>query len=376
MNINEVLRRINEKVKLERLWMNDEWLLQQKNKLRITERDYDFLVGVKIVMQQLYPDRFDIWLYFKEQDSYNRRLIINSIELVIHYPKVTVTNDKDYIDITDLFVKFQITTGAEHSSGKMQLSYDVKGTRTSCSYVEFVNNYFHSHLSSEQYRLYIGKFHTFCTGTSEMNAINLVVKANLSNRDVPIDFNLVKMLFYQMNSFVQWQSDEGTPYIAINRVTLKKIIDENDSLSLPTGWKNCLYTKINDYEPKLGITLLGEKVRVIPGESLVEFLDKKFQGTNYEELNKHYYDEVTNKYYELRTLSSRRPNLEGREPFIFNGQVIPYNIRRMEGEELENYNNVVNNLQKKYTRTFLNYVTAELESKINEKVFKNYISSK
>ena len=147
-----ILNNINKKEKEEQNWKSDEWLLRQLQKHRINDRIYEFLVGIKPILNQIYNDNYDIWLNFVLEE---RRIKITSFNLVIHFPEITVTNDTDSIDIKNLFVSFLFY---ERNASTLSLDPTMKGLRTSCTYLEYINNYQHSHLPSSTYQREMGKF--------------------------------------------------------------------------------------------------------------------------------------------------------------------------------------------------------------------------
>lgn len=132
-------------------------------------------------------------------------LDVNKGQLIIHYPKVDITNSRnEKITIYDLYVRFEIP-----SMGNLRTPQGVTATRT---HKQFASSYSHSHLSTgtstgfSQFcigdgtpiRNFVNKFQrqpAFCTTTEEF-----------------------LMFFATLDAYVHWESLEGGPYIKINQV--------------------------------------------------------------------------------------------------------------------------------------------------------------
>jgi hypothetical protein len=133
--------------------------------------------------------------------------------VVIKYDKLTVTNTEysnETIQIEDLFVAYNFSFTDSYEPRLL----DIKGTRGKLTDIEYKNNYLHSHLSTSSVRKNdnIIRLNNFCLGSGGVEMIKSILESSFTT----VNF---KLLLYQMNEFVLWESEEGGPYIHIRNLS-------------------------------------------------------------------------------------------------------------------------------------------------------------
>lgn len=123
-------------------------------------------------------------------------------QILIHFPEVTIKNDKDEHLIRNMYVRLILRPDG------LIASY-IQGMRTTVTEAEFVSQYVHSHLP----RLNASQitFHSFCTGIGEINQ----VLALLNTRYTSANF---MMLLMHIKNYLEWESKEGHPYMFMENV--------------------------------------------------------------------------------------------------------------------------------------------------------------
>lgn len=129
------------------------------------------------------------------------------INYLIHFPEINIVNSKDEKHtIKDLYVCLQFDL-QHRLIGKM------KGFRTSFSAVEIVNYYVHSHLNTRELKgansNYMSKGE-FCVG------IGQPIELSITKLNTIYDEEILASLCMQLESYLSWESLEGTPYIKLS----------------------------------------------------------------------------------------------------------------------------------------------------------------
>lgn len=120
--------------------------------------------------------------------------------ILVHFPKVRVTNENDkYIDITDLFVRFYVS-----SSGLLYSSFQM--TRSSCTTTQYNSRYFHSHLHGIP-----EDFESPCLGTGP-------IRNTICNLQREFDADIWNLFCLELSKYVETESIAGTPYNYLERV--------------------------------------------------------------------------------------------------------------------------------------------------------------
>jgi hypothetical protein len=175
--------------------------------------------SVEAVLNNLFGDN---WYYIKVVDTYLEQILYERITrlgylyitYMIKFPEINITNSKgDKHTIKNMFVSLDFDINFK-LVGKM------KGFKTTFSAVEIVSNYVHSHLHTKTPKgiqdNYSGR-NEFCLGIGQPIELS-IFKLNNSYSE-----ELFTSLCMQLESYLSWESLEGTPYVKIN--TLVKQTD-------------------------------------------------------------------------------------------------------------------------------------------------------
>ena len=129
---------------------------------------------------------------------------LNTFDILIHFPKVRVTNEyNDYIDITHLYAKVTVRGDGSY-------------LRTTClrsEYTEsqYIYGYIHSHVEGLN-QTYVGSFNKCCFGGGPLRGI-------IANLSVEYDDTLWELFCYEFDRFTQTESIKGVPYKHLQNVT-------------------------------------------------------------------------------------------------------------------------------------------------------------
>jgi len=136
----------------------------------------------------------------------------NTYRITILYPEIIITNSRDESHtIRELYVSFEIKL----DSDKFKFTNTLTGWRGMVTMEEAASNYSHSHLHSGSYLM--GQ-NEFCLGTGPIASMI----SEFRHKYIPVTDEEFETLFlsflFQLNSYVKWESIEGTPYIYIRHI--------------------------------------------------------------------------------------------------------------------------------------------------------------
>jgi len=125
-----------------------------------------------------------------------------SYQILIHFPEVTIRNDRDSHLIRNIYVRLFLRPNG-------LLGSYMQGMRTTVTEAEFVSQYLHSHLP----RLVPGQitFHNFCTGVGEINQVLALLNARYTSANF-------MMLLMHIKNYLEWESKDGHPYMFMENV--------------------------------------------------------------------------------------------------------------------------------------------------------------
>jgi hypothetical protein len=203
------------------------------------------------------------------------------IKLIIRYPEFTITNSNGNSQvIRDLFVRFTIYLGSSTPSSFTM--FGPEGIRLRVSAKEFMSKYAHSHLHSKDHRTMFEWDH-FCTGVGDINAA--IALANDTNEH-PLDVELLKLVLFEVEPLVTWESIEGTPYmrmsnnhesgesiVSADSVVINQANSENRQIVIRTVKE---YIRSTNYIPDLDWNLINGGGEIIPNEKWDNFFTTIF----------------------------------------------------------------------------------------------------
>lgn len=143
-----------------------------------------------------------------------------TVDIIIHYPDIQISNGTITHNIRDLFVHTQIS----FNDNLELICKPPGGFRTTYSYVEWFQGYDHSHLRTKDAArnkpdtFFQGSF--FCLGANT-DLENILNNVFLSHEYV-FNTDVFEGFLYAIDDAVEWESLEGGPYIRIS--TLSSLI--------------------------------------------------------------------------------------------------------------------------------------------------------
>jgi hypothetical protein len=208
----------------------NKYLVEETMKI-VDDRNLDRLKGMKLILNRIFGDAHNQIIKedpFPQLDSleliesqftrYFQTTIKDLIryKVIIYIPEVTIVNSngKSHL-IKDTYVSICFKTD-------LKVEGTIRGMRTTFTRDEWVSQYTHSHLSS-----LCTNFREFCTGTGPINQVISILKTEYDE----INF---EMLCYHIQTFLEYESIEGTPFKYLEQIgTDRKLttIDEHSYLA-------------------------------------------------------------------------------------------------------------------------------------------------
>lgn len=213
------------------LWLNRPWALENLDNVT-----YRFLQQVVPILNEMYPDRFDIKFTFTHADNVSEGYA-QIIRIQIKYPEITITNtNQERHEIKDLYVQLEFKRDSRTSIYRFNES-EIRGIRQTVHITEYRCGYVHSHLPSANFsdsnqRSY---WSTFCLGHGGMQQTLLFFRDEClpvakADNNYTFDTNLFRLLFIQLNQYVKWESLEGGPHYRISQIGDREVVSEERSI--------------------------------------------------------------------------------------------------------------------------------------------------
>lgn len=170
----------------------------------------------------------------------NHHNISNYVFILVHFPQVKITNESGKsTNIKNLFAKITLTL-----KGKFKT---LQFNKTHYTYAHFIHGYVHSHVPRE---VTYNNFQSCCTGTGPIND----TIRNLQYYEEDYDYTDQWMQFcWDLDKYVTVESEEGIPYIRMNKCVTEVKIGERISLNLNEvhgafGYSSSYYLNTNDLQ--------------------------------------------------------------------------------------------------------------------------------
>ena len=170
-----------------------------KQKLKVTE--------VKDILWTMLLEHYGEKRIDRQNESSSR------VDFYIHYPEFVIKNSEGASKtLKDLYVKLCI----QNDSTKWYLS-SFYGARTTFEYTDYICYYQHSHLSSGQTP---GFMANWCVGDSTPMSIKTRIQLRDDGIKTVADLEEFDSFLHLLDSYVQWESLEGGPHVAMKTVKL------------------------------------------------------------------------------------------------------------------------------------------------------------
>lgn len=165
------------------------------------------------ILRHKFEENWDIFLH-----PYVRNGEIKyEIGFAILYPEIEIFNSDDISHtIKNLIVYVSLMENTESESGEIGFG-NIKGTRVTLSDSEFRVGYLHSHLHPYRmlpHNIFLNAT-SFCLGEGELGTF---LTNSYSDPDYVFDEISFESFLYLIDTLVEWESLEGTPYIRFSKI--------------------------------------------------------------------------------------------------------------------------------------------------------------
>lgn len=300
------------------------------------------------IANEIYPGQCDLQLV-PVQDS---RRYTYQFRLVIHFPILELKNSKgQHLTIKDFF----FAIGLRMKANQIIIS-DFSGNRTTFSYIEAVSNYKFSHLSTNSLSN-LPIYTHFCFGEGDISLLQ--VRFNQTN---PRDKNTLRLLLFNIESYLCWESLEGGPYIKIENIFNQSRVYNPDRYSDST-MKQLVDKLVDNYLSELdcdvifrqGVYQVSENQKL--NDSLVTIINGHYSSDQRKSLL--FLKGSDGTLYEV-TQQRNIPNLND-QSIVFQQRQYRYTIVDSENQPTESEIFYINPL-------FKSYVKSNIERKFSEKI--------
>lgn len=300
---------------------------------------------VSKVLRNIYPiERYDI-----TEEIYGGD---NSLVVTVHYPEIQITNSIDIKHtIRDLYIKYYF----KYNNSKGIFLYTTTAAKSTYTVGELKRGYLHSHISSNGMGDWSG---SFCFGRTDF--ATFINNAKYGN----VNESTLYQLFLGMDSYLTWESLEGSPYKRINDI--KEFEVSGYSVPVTTEVINkCFDDIINSlesftYEPRVS----GNNVRITVKTPIEGIVEQTIKSSKYWEDNYivRLYNGIPVKLQDFDA-----SNYSTDTNIFFKGQNIPLKIIKTE----LNDENIERMYPKGVAPELIKRVKAKLEEKFEEYLLTN-----
>mgnify|MGYP001589286320 CR=1 FL=1 len=194
--------------------------------IKLDKFNIEYKSKVEESLQAIFPDNWDI--HYNNDDLF----------IYIKFPLITITNSKKKKHvIKDLYVKLNYTYDMQYNKNIKC----IEGFKETYTYPEYLCSYKHSHLST-----YVKtNFSKFCVGSG--TEMDILINEQSQNDYKFVQENFEQFL-YLIDTYVRWESIEGTPYCYFSEISIFNEIETLLSESqLEQGYIEFL-KNVNEFE--------------------------------------------------------------------------------------------------------------------------------
>lgn len=300
---------------------------------------------VNKVLRNIYPtERYDITEEIYSGD--------NSLVVTVHYPEIQITNSIDIKHtIRDLYIKYYF----KYNDSRGIFLHATTAAKSTYTVGELKRGYLHSHISSNGMGDWSGNF---CFGRTDF--ATFINNAKYGN----VNESTLYQLFLGMDSYLTWESLEGSPYRRISDI--KEFEVSEYSVPVTTEVINkCFDDVINSlesfsYEPRV----FGNTVRITVKTPIEGIVKQTIKSSKYWEDNYivRLYNGIPVKLQDFNA-----SNYSTGTNIFFKGQNIPLKIIKTE----LNDENIERMYPKGVAPELIERVKAKLEEKFEEYLLTN-----
>lgn len=306
----------------------------------IASKRYSFLGKCADEIFMKYLDEAASVIYPKDRYEVKRNDIYTTI--IVWYPQINITNSvEEKHTIYDLYYRLQF-----YHDGNSRNLVEFSMCRSSLSESELRIGYQFSHCNSSTEFRWNG---SLCLGHTELKTIIEGFKYGT--------FTSIQSLLLMLDSYFQWESLEGTPYISMGNVKKENLLNNlekeyhcyYDNKKHFTLLSHILDTQLEYTFTPNGIKLTSESVNRID-----TILTEKYPSLCYIEKDGF--------SYKLKTTYEQYQKREGKVLFTFKGNPIVSKIIKDETKDIV--------FTKKLHRNILAGIIEEIENRISDKIYK------
>lgn len=293
-----------------------------------------------------------------------KKTLTNEFILILHYPKVEITNSaNEHYTAYDFFIKILFGTD---STNTYVIYKNMSFTRTTVTEKEYEGNWLHPHIKGT-----IGAFSSnFCLGTGPLRTLLHILS---DGGTFHLTNTAVFALLTNLDTYLKWESIEGGPYVRIptllsnteqTRYPLSNerhkqkafayafIDDAQEELlkvcekllrylkwaKVPDPAKGYVYTLLNSNTELLNLLFI-----VLSKNSDIRARLERLQIEEFSNIRLFLYKDQRDTYYYPSTVeySNRERTING-NPIIFKGRTIPLKVKAL-ATSSENYSeNTIN----------------------------------
>ena len=296
---------------------------------------------------------------------------------ILHFKEFTITNTARHTHIIrDLYVSIDITFDFVTKKFKLE---NISGTRMTATSDEIDSGYLQSHLGSSYSIDHFSSFpyhhstdkciwKSFCLGNGEI--LDLLVE--LQNN---FDCDIFQLLLFHIQTMVKWESTEGNPFIAMNRVAARRSLIPVDYNTCVRYYENMLKPAMQAWEPKKEVKIVYDETSgsflIADDNQLEEFVKFSNNISDYNNIcnvtgSVACVKDSSNNTCSFSTATSSRSvrvttdHLNNK--LVFRKQLVPFVIHRQDSN--------TENLQFFLHPQIKNYVKSKLQQDLTEKIFR------
>ena len=280
-------------------------------------------------------DKKSKFLYLEYRDTIQivEGLIITPTDttFVIHFPEIEITNTAGLAHIIkDLFVRFKTKIQVDGDDYIIYIS-DIKGMRTTYSNKELKCGYVHSHLCTlaivpgmhRPSDADLTKWENFCLGSGDISSIRAIFNDEQ-------DIDKFEAFCWMIDSFVRWESTEGTPYISMSKlVNMDHTMESMTDLTMVDLHNELLRRVRNSYDVSFSWGFWEGKYYIEDDEDFQAWLVNIFP------FEAKYCKDATGTYFIKRDFPRIAEDSLEHLSFTFKGKKIPYKVYNEMSEDFE-----------------------------------------
>ena len=274
--------------------------------------------------------------------------------ILVHFPHIKVTNEYNrFVYINHLYAKVAISF-----DGRLVENFSLN--RSEYSYLQFSNNYMHSHINSIPKNDFT-IFNTPCTGSGPINN-------TMNNLKIEFNLDLWELFCLELSKFVEVESVSGIPYHKLESIrdlrfspqpTIFKVVNNSVEFNLaPKIFKGFIpyfirqkRLKFNYFNGSYSLSMPFVKYMVVVSNEFIKWYNKEYENKKLLDTYRGLlYNGILrecviadNKIFYIRDINPESyERYNGMPVCVFKGKEITLNIKDNSKEKMENKSVILN----------------------------------